>query len=87
MRLPLAAHLKELDSAPLLTVDGNLERQVGLGHADESVDAVNGMELGVQVTRFVLLLAQLQHGRLGLLLLGGVAHAEAVHLLRRKLGD
>lgn len=58
MSLPLAAHLKELDSTPLLAIDGHLEGKVGLGHADKSVDAVNALELWVQVTGFVLLLAK-----------------------------
>lgn len=78
MSLPLGAHLEKLDTAPLLTVDSDLERQVvRLGHDDQPIDPLDTLKFRVHITRFVFLLSDLEN-RLGSLLLSRVGHGERV---------
>ena len=76
MSLPLGADLEKLDSIPLLTVDRHLHG-VTFGHADQPVNPVNTLELGIRVAALILLLTNLQD-RLRLLLFGGVGHCESM---------
>ena len=60
-----------------------LERMAGIGLADESADAVDGLQLCLRLRRLLLLLPDLED-RLGPLLLGRVRHAEGVEVAGRR---